>query len=44
MSLNFNDFDKQNIKFDINELQKAYKEILKIKDLLLLFILLDFSA
>ena len=32
MSLNFNDFDKQDIKFDINELQKAYKEILKIKD------------
>ena len=30
MSLNFNDFDKQDIKFDINELQKAYKEILKI--------------
>ena len=32
MSLNFNDFDKQDIKFDINELQKAYIEILKIKD------------
>jgi hypothetical protein len=32
MVLNFNDFDKQDIKFDITELQKAYKEILKIKD------------
>jgi hypothetical protein len=32
MTLNFNDFDKQDIKFDINELQKAYKEILKIKN------------
>ncbi len=31
MSLNFNDFQKQDIKFNINELQKAYKEILKIK-------------
>ncbi len=32
MNLNFNDFQKQNIVFDINELQKAYKEILEIKD------------
>ena len=32
MSLNFNDFQKQDVKFDIDELQKAYKEILKIKD------------
>ena len=32
MNLNFNDFQKQDIKFDINELQKAYKEILAIKD------------
>ena len=32
MTLNFNDFQKQDIKFDINELQKAYQEILKIKD------------
>ena len=32
MKLNFDDFQKQDIKFDINELQKAYKEILKIKD------------
>ena len=30
MSLNFNDFEKQNIKFDIDELQNAYKEVLKI--------------
>ena len=29
MNLNFNDFQKQDIKFDIDELQKAYKEILK---------------
>ena len=32
MNLNFNDFEKQDVKFDINKLQKAYKEILKIKD------------
>ena len=32
MNLNFNDFQKQDIKFDITELQKAYKEILKMKD------------
>ena len=32
MELNFDDFQKQDVKFDINELQKAYKEILKIKD------------
>ena len=32
MKLNFDDFQKQDVKFDINELQKAYKEILKIKD------------
>ena len=31
MNLNFNDFQKQDIKFDINELQKAYKEVLAIK-------------
>ena len=31
MNLNFDDFQKQDVKFDINELQKAYKEILKIK-------------
>ena len=31
MTLNFNDFKKQEIKFDITELQKAYSEILKIK-------------
>ena len=32
MNLNFDDFQKQDVKFDINELQKAYKEILAIKD------------
>ena len=32
MELNFNDFQKQDIKFDIDELRKAYKELLKIKD------------
>ena len=32
MDLNFNDFQKQDVKFDINELKKAYNEILKIKD------------
>ena len=31
MDLNFNDFEKQDVKFDINKLQKAYKEILQIK-------------
>ena len=29
--LNFDDFQKQNINFDISKLQKAYKEIIKIK-------------
>ena len=32
MNLNFNDFQKQDVKFDIKELQKAYKQILEIKD------------
>ena len=32
MNLNFNDFQKQDVRFDIDELQKAYNEILKIKD------------
>ena len=32
MTLNFNDFQKQDLKFDINKLQKAYHEILKIKN------------
>ena len=32
MDLNFNDFQKQDVKFDINKLQQAYKEILKIRD------------
>ncbi len=32
MNLNFNDFQKQDIKFDIDKLQSAYKEILKIRD------------
>ena len=32
MSLNFNDFHKQDVKFDIAELKKAYNEILRIKD------------
>ena len=32
MHLNFDDFEKQDVKFDINKLQKAYKEILKIKN------------
>jgi hypothetical protein len=31
MTLNFQDFKKQDVKFDINELQNAYKEIVKIK-------------
>ncbi|MFL2895925.1 MAG: aspartyl/asparaginyl beta-hydroxylase domain-containing protein [Candidatus Pelagibacter sp.] len=32
MSLSFNDFQKQIIKFDIKKLKEAYKQILKIKD------------
>ena len=32
MTLNFQDFQKQDIKFDINKLQKAYNEILRISD------------
>ena len=32
MELNFNDFQRQEVKFDIKKLQNAYKEILKIKD------------
>ena len=32
MSLSFNDFQKQNVKFDIKKLKEAYKQILKIKD------------
>ena len=30
MTLNFQDFQKQDVKFDIDKLQKAYKEILSI--------------
>ena len=30
MDLNFNDFEKQDIKFDIDKLKEAYHEILKI--------------
>ena len=32
MTLDFQDFQKQDFKFDINELQKAYHEIVKIKN------------
>ena len=32
MNLNFDDFQKQDVNFDIDKLQKAYREILKIKD------------
>ena len=31
MNLNFNDFQKQDIKFDIDKLQQAYKDVLSIK-------------
>ena len=31
MTLNFNDFQKQDIKFDITKLQESYKEIIKTK-------------
>ena len=31
MTLNFNDFQKQDVMFDINKLQNAYKELLNIK-------------
>ena len=29
--LNFNDFQKQNIKFDISKLQEAYRQIIQTK-------------
>ena len=29
--LNFNDFQKQNIKFDIKKLQEAYRQIVQTK-------------
>ena len=32
MSLSFNDFQKQKIKFDINKLKEAYNQVLRIKD------------
>tara|TARA_A100000164_G_scaffold366503_1_gene387418 strand:+ start:40 stop:630 length:591 start_codon:yes stop_codon:yes gene_type:complete len=32
MSLSFNDFQKQDIKFDIKKLKDAYHQLLKIKD------------
>ena len=32
MSLNFNDFLKLDIKFDVEKLQEAYKEVIKIKN------------
>jgi hypothetical protein len=32
MNLNFNDFKQLDIKFDINKLQDAYKEVIKIKN------------
>ena len=32
MSLNFNDFIKLDIKFDLKKLQTAYKEVIKIKN------------
>ena len=32
MELNFNDFQKQDVKFDIHELRKAYEDIVKMKD------------
>ena len=32
MSLSFNDFQKQNVKFDIKKLKEAYQQILKIRD------------
>jgi len=31
MTLNFNDFHKQDVKFDIAKLQESYKEIIKTK-------------
>ena len=31
MSLNFQDFQKQDIKFDIDKLKDAYQQIIKIK-------------
>ena len=31
MNLNFNDFQKQDLKFDIKKLKEAYKQVLSIK-------------
>ncbi len=31
MNLNFNDFQKQDVKFDIAELKKAYNDVLAIR-------------
>ena len=31
MNLNFNDFQKQDLKFDINKLKEGYKQVLSIK-------------
>ena len=36
MTLNFNDFQKQDLKFDINKLQTAYNEILYADDTILI--------
>ena len=32
MNLNFDDFQQLDLKFDINKLQEAYKEVIKIKN------------
>ena len=34
-NLNFSDFQKQNIKFDILKLQEAYKQIIQTKNLMM---------
>ena len=31
MSLSFNDFQKQKIKFDVKKLKEAYNQVLKMK-------------
>ena len=32
MNLNFNDFLKLDLKFDVSKLQAAYKEVIKLKN------------
>ena len=41
--LNFSDFQKQSVKFDINKLQEAYNQIVQTKNLMMVeeFLILE---